>query len=289
MVNLPPANWNFEPIVKREGFALYTATSTDAPMHKHICIELAYVESGSMKHDVDGKTSIVNTGEYYIIDHSMSHAYSRISQEPLVVRNYMFSPVFLDRSLAGTHTFQDIMRSYLMRFSYQTLQDNPTSVTFQDPDGHILKLLNVIEREYAAGQYGCLEYIRCILTEVLILTMRKIGQCKVVPAKSGVVAQMLTYAQTNYDQKVRLHALADNLGYSPPYLSQKFSHEVGMTFMEYLHRIRIERSCHLLDTTNLSITEIAREVGYEDVKFFVHIFKKTLSITPREFRALSKS
>lgn len=42
-------------------------------------------------------------------------------------------------------------------------------------------------------------------------------------------------------------------------------------------------------STGLSIAEIAREVGYEDVKFFVQIFKKTLSITPRDFRALRKS
>ena len=83
-------------------------------------------------------------------------------------------------------------------------------------------------------------------------------------------------------------ALAEELGYNPSYLSQKFIQETGISFMEYLHRVRVDRSCHLLQTTDMRVSRIAAEVGYEDIKYFNKIFKQHLAVTPREFRTACK-
>ncbi len=46
-------------------------------------------------------------------------------------------------------------------------------------------------------------------------------------------------------------------------------------------KIRIEKSCELLEDSDLRVVEIARRVGYEDIKFFNQIFKRRMQISPQ--------
>lgn len=57
-----------------------------------------------------------------------------------------------------------------------------------------------------------------------------------------------------------------------------------MTFTEYVQKIRIAESCRLLTESEKSITDIAFEVGYANIKFFNKIFKEITNTTPREYR-----
>ena len=60
-----------------------------------------------------------------------------------------------------------------------------------------------------------------------------------------------------------------------------------MTFTDYLQKLRIEKSCELLAGSDMRIAEIAQAVGYEDIKFFNRLFKRTLGMPPREYRRVS--
>ena len=57
-----------------------------------------------------------------------------------------------------------------------------------------------------------------------------------------------------------------------------------MTAMEFLHRTRIGHSCGLLSGSRLSIEEIARQVGYEDVRYYRQVFREMLHMSPRDYR-----
>lgn len=279
---------DYQKKLAEQHFAVYDATSPGARLHRHTYLELGYVKSGTMEHTVDGIFYILRPGDYYIIDHAMSHMYKRITPDPLLVRNLIFSPSFLDKSLTGAYSFRDLMASYLLRFCYQTLRSDPTGIPFHDEDGQIGAVVDTIAQEYEAERYGHLEYIRSQLVAVLILTMRKIGRDGLGTSRSAAVNQMMDYADNHYRETLRLNELAKQLGYSASYLSQKFSVEMGMTFMEYIHEVRIRRTCLLLETTDLKVAQIAEAVGYESTQYLNKIFKKALSITPREFRAIYK-
>jgi len=270
-------------------FTVYCATAPSVKEHAHEYLELAYVQSGHMEHHINGQVYTLGPGDFFIVDYDTDHAYQRISQQRLTVQNILFYPEFLDRGLTGVRFFRDMMRSYLLRFAYQTLRDDPTGIAFQDDDGKIQALINDIYAEYDQKNYGYLEYIRCILVELLILIMRKIGQQSRLPVKSDVVANMIKYANDHYSEQLRLSKLSQLLGYSVPHLSQKFSKETGMGFMDYLHQVRIAHACQLLETTNMTVSEIAEAVGYSGTKYFTEIFKKNLSLTPKAFRNLHKT
>ena len=271
------------------GFSAYAAKNSSIQVHRHRYFELAYVESGEMEHWLNDKMVLLKPGDYFIVDHGVSHSYRRISEERLVVRNYMFYPHFLDRSLRDDSLFRDMMRSYLMRFCYQTLRSDPTGQTFTDEDGRIRALLDAIEQEYREEGYGYLEYIRCTLVDVLILTARKLGQQPSPSAKSEVVLELKRFADSNYTKPIRLGDAATELGYCVPYLSKKFSGEMGMSFTDYLHQLRLQHGCRLLESTDLTVAQIAEQVGYDGAKYFTQIFKKQLDTTPAKFRAAYKN
>ena len=71
---------------------------------------------------------------------------------------------------------------------------------------------------------------------------------------------------------------------NPTYLSRKFKEETGLNLFEYINRIRIERACRLLKQTRKTVLEIAYQVGYNNISFFNRYFRKTLGMSPGEYR-----
>jgi len=82
--------------------------------------------------------------------------------------------------------------------------------------------------------------------------------------------------------------IAAEMGYSAEYLSARFSKSVGQSFSAYLQQIRLEQACLLLETTDLSVADIARSVGINDIKYFHSVFKSYMNVTPGGFRKLYK-
>lgn len=271
------------------GFSVYSATIDQVPSHGHDALELAYVEQGMLEHRINGEKNILRPGDYFIVDYGVTHSYKQLSKEKLLVQNLLFYPKFLDRSLEGTRSFENMMNSYLLRFCYRSLRSSPTGITFHDEDGRIGELVKNIVDEFHGQDYGYMEFIRCSFVELLILTMRKIGQKPHAPEQSSDITRILTTLDKEYREPPELGSFARELGYSVPYLSKKFAQKVGMGFAEYLQNIRLEHACRLLETTDMKVAQIAAEVGYENQKHFNALFKRKLSLTPREFRALHRN
>ena len=265
-------------------FHIFDADADTSELHGHDFLEFTYVTRGAMEHTIGGECSTLTAGDYFIVDYGTEHAYRRISKEPLEVVNLLFRPDFLEQMLAGRRGFEDVLNSYLLRFNYRTLRSSPTGKSIRDENGQLKAIVQEAVWEYTQKQDGYMEYIRCLLVKLLIITMRKIGRAEQSVNTSDVVRELTEHIQVNYAHPLSITHLARQYGYSVSYLSRKFSIEVGMGFSEYTQRVRISQSCRMLESTDIPIGEIAAAVGYDDQKFFNQVFRKVLGITPREFR-----
>ena len=96
----------------------------------------------------------------------------------------------------------------------------------------------------------------------------------------------MDYIEENYAQTtLNLNEVAQAIGMSPNYFSGMFSQEMQMTFVEYVTNKRMEQARRLLRESDQSSAQIASAVGYKDAHYFSFVFKKTVGMSPREWRA----
>jgi two-component system response regulator YesN len=88
------------------------------------------------------------------------------------------------------------------------------------------------------------------------------------------LGDVMEYIRGHFGENLTLESVARQVFLSPYYLSHLFSEELGITFVEYLTSVRMEKARELLSGTSRSIVEIANQVGYEDASYFGKVFKK---------------
>ena len=102
---------------------------------------------------------------------------------------------------------------------------------------------------------------------------------------ADTLSTVLQYIRRNFAQPITLEEVARNVFLSSYYLSHCFKSELGITFIEYLTRVRIEEAKKLLADKSRSMQAISEAVGYDDASYFSKVFKKSTGMTPNKYRA----
>ena len=93
-----------------------------------------------------------------------------------------------------------------------------------------------------------------------------------------------SYFENDNTQLPTVQFIADKLNLSPIYLSDLLKNLTGLTAQQHIHEKLIEKAKELLSTTNLSVSEIAYQLGFEFPQSFNKLFKKKMDQTPLEFK-----
>ena len=103
--------------------------------------------------------------------------------------------------------------------------------------------------------------------------------------RQRLIMQIRDFIDAHYMENLKVRQIAEALHYSAAYLTTLFRRETGLTINEALTERRMKAAAELLRTTDLHVYEIAERVGYSDVKYFTHLFKKAYNMMPTEYRA----
>lgn len=102
---------------------------------------------------------------------------------------------------------------------------------------------------------------------------------------SRIITKARDYINNNYAEPgINLNSVAASVNLSPTHFSTVFSQETGENFIEYLTKVRMKKAMEYLKTSTLKSAEIAYSIGYNDPHYFSYLFKKTVGMTPKEFR-----
>jgi len=103
---------------------------------------------------------------------------------------------------------------------------------------------------------------------------------------SDLIYRTIQYLQNHYASKLTLDEVANSVHISPTYLSRVFKREVGSSMVDFLNRIRIEKSKELLVDESARLIEVALQCGFESQSYFNRMFKQQCGMTPRQYRKL---
>ena len=128
-----------------------------------------------------------------------------------------------------------------------------------------------------------LEQTKQKVIEFSIESSKNIKSLRMNQAK-GVLFKVEKYINENYDKSLTLKGIASIFFLNSAYLGQIFKREFGISFNEYLLKLRIEKAKEILLRTDMKIYEVSAIVGYKDVDYFVTNFEKLTKITPLQYR-----
>lgn len=152
-----------------------------------------------------------------------------------------------------------------------------------------LSLFPFLEREGASARR--LPIIRLKVLELIILLGAEGEGAVPVPEAAKPrfkAAELMAYIEELYAESFSLDDLAARFGLNPSYLSRAFKAESGYTIVEFVNKVRIQKSCALLKRSNSSILDIAFAVGYNSLSHFNHYFRRLTGSSPSEFRSQSR-
>lgn len=148
----------------------------------------------------------------------------------------------------------------------------------------ICKKSNYNQRlSYAINIYGVAECLQDILGEVF----DEIIKSK-TSYKNNELNCALNYIEKNLKDNITLQDVSKYVNLSNSYLSRLFKKELNINFVKYIALRRIEESKYMLKNTNISINDIAFDMGYNEPNYFCRVFKKIEGLTPTQYRVNSK-
>ncbi|MCD8368520.1 MAG: AraC family transcriptional regulator [Clostridiales bacterium] len=103
-------------------------------------------------------------------------------------------------------------------------------------------------------------------------------------ACSARIKLVCEYISNHPEEKLTLELLAQKAGYTQTYLSRRFRQELGLSIVDYIRQIRLERAQYWLTYTDKSIEEISDALGFGNRSYFSKSFREATGVTPTEYR-----
>ena len=95
----------------------------------------------------------------------------------------------------------------------------------------------------------------------------------------------LDFIHANPDKMPMLGEMANLCGLSVSYFSRLFHREIGVSFINYVNKYKVDMACERLRSpAKLHVAELSRELGFSDASYFIRVFKKITGMTPNGYR-----
>ncbi|UKS25419.1 AraC family transcriptional regulator [Paenibacillus sp. HWE-109] len=256
--------------------------------HRHDYLEFSYVIAGHGAEMINDVKHEMTPGTFtFVLPYQVHEIFTDPGQN-LILYNCTFSMDLLmepgnDQGLSGL--FQDM----------NTL---PAYVQLSGHDQeHMSALIEDMYHEYKGEERYRQTLLKSKLKEILVRFDRirwkhlSPGQLELpesAPLAGSKASQsvwpIIHYIHRNYQEDLALSDLASRFSMSISRISEVIKQTTGQTFLHFLNDLRLRHACSLLVSTDMSVTEIALEVGYGSYKTFSRIFRESKGVVPKDYR-----
>ncbi|MBE6904974.1 AraC family transcriptional regulator [Marasmitruncus massiliensis] len=243
----------------------------------HREIEITLVLNGKVEFSIEGKTYFLQEDDLLLVNSNMGHA-SLLRDTSGIAMVLRFDPIifrsaFEDYTKLDFHCLsvgdqahqQDfrMIRYYMARMMYTQLENAPYSQLVTE--GAFQMLCGILLEKFPPQH------------------LHTDGRGNEMSHRQ-VIQRMITYIESYYRQKITLDEIAKIAQYNRIYVSTFFKENVGINFYDYLTRTRLRHAIYEMNTTQKTLTQIALDSGFPDLKTFSTNFHKYFEKTPNQYR-----
>jgi AraC-like DNA-binding protein len=245
--------------------------------------EFAFVMKGSVRVNVPGESFELSPGRLLLIGRDVTHSESPCDPPVAYVMCWCYADHTYARLDQTAHT--------------------PPRAWRAGPSIELIGRTNVENIATAVGteivhrDWGWERSARGLLNYMCSILMRRLFRGSVVrlrpdesptisadPRTWRVIQAALQYCDANFRRPLRLADVAAAVGYSPSHLSRLISTHLGRSLSDHIRNLRMEAGQHMLESSDMAISEIARALGYADPSHFSHAFHRAAGVSPKAYR-----
>ncbi|MCD6166524.1 helix-turn-helix domain-containing protein [bacterium] len=256
---------------------------------------IEYIYDGKGLYTIGDKKFQVSRGDLVLIPPGVIHSMKSDSERPFVRQCVHF-----DFNYVGGY---DSMPAWeWVPHKLQAEKVHPTPIFSEElnlpPVSHMLHVPKIrplfcrLFREMYHKAPGYKLAVKACMLDIILLIHRNalLGDTnsadEPVLVLSKAVVEAKKFMEINFNERLTLSEIAEVAKYHPVYFERLFKKFMGCSPIEYLLEVRISKAKEFLEHSDLNISEIATEVGFESVQYFSLAFKKLVGISPRHYRRL---
>ena len=268
---------------KDDPFSIYhianVKRSFQIPVHWHDEFEIIYVKSGFLTVSISGENYIGKPGDAFVVSPGNLHFMG--SQTGNVdYFTFLFPLKYI------SFRTDDILDDKLL----EPLNSGHLIISPEIEDAVKEQCEQLVEIYGAKKEESQSKITAQIKTKIIllqfILELWKKGFIveNDTSGKNTVEKEMVSYIQQNFTGKILLKEFGEQFHLSEKYISRYFKEHFHITISQYVTYLRLEHAKQLLQDTDIPVTEVAMQSGYQNVSYFIRSFKKTYGMSPLKYR-----
>ena len=253
--------------------------SFQIPVHWHDEFEIIYVRSGFLTVSISGESYIGKTGEAFVVSPGNLHL---MGAQTGTVDYYTFlfplkyisfrTDDMLDEKLLEPLNSGHLMICPRVKDTAKELCEQLIEIYMAKKDESESKIATQVRTKIILLQF--------------ILEMWKKGFVieNDTNGRNTVEKEMVSYIQQNFTGKISLREFGEQFHLSEKYISRYFKEHFHITLSQYVTYLRLEHAKQLLQDTDIPVTDVAMQSGYQNVSYFIRSFQKAYAVSPLKYR-----
>lgn len=259
---------------------------SNLPVHWHEEFEITLVQKGTCIYQINLHPYKISQGDILILPPGMLHGTGEQPETEFITDSFVFCLDMLEsqRTDSCTTEFFAPLTSGMLRF--------PVYLPAEDSMARLLgESFEKIRKTFLQKPLGYELEIKSELLHLFFLLYSQVPYQRSSQEYGDITEKLklvLQFIQEHYQQGITVKELAELCHFSEYHFMRFFKRHMNMTSIEYLNQYRLEMASRQLAETNLSVTSIALESGFNNISYFNRVFKRKFGVTPMEYRAYSK-
>ena len=268
---------------KDDPFSIYhianAKRSFQIPIHWHDEFEIIYVKSGFLTVSISGENYIGKPGDAFVVSpgnlHFMGSQTGNVDYFtflfPLKYISFRTDDILDDKLLEPLNSGHLIISP--------EIED-----TVKEQCEQLVEIYGAKKEESQSKITAQIKTKIILLQFILELWKKGFIVENDTSGKNTVEKEMVSYIQQNFTGKILLKEFGEQFHLSEKYISRYFKEHFHITISQYVTYLRLEHAKQLLQDTDIPVTEVAMQSGYQNVSYFIRSFKKTYGMSPLKYR-----
>lgn len=265
--NLPDASF--------KAFRLYQPVF-QSHWHYHPELELVYFSQGKGMRFIGDDISLYKEGDLFLIGEGLPHTFVSYEEKPNWVEAYciqfpkhIFDSFVEFKALEGL--FQEAKKGMIFQNQKEEMLEKFKAIVAKKGVPSLILLMELLEALTNTSE------------KIPILTQQYLGYLPLssIPTR---IQTAIDFINANYQRNISLQEIAEECHFSPNAFCRWFKQNRGLTFVDYLNKVRLTHVCQLLLATDFPIGQIATQTGFENISTLNRLFKQKLKTSPSRYR-----